>query len=318
MSDTPLAIGIDFGGTSVKIGVVYRGNIIDQAPPIATGDFEGAEPLIQAILRTVEELRARHPKVAAIGVGVPGFVNFKTGTIYNLTNVEGWKNIALRDRLTEETELPCIVENDANCMTYAEWKRGAGKGMHNLVALTLGTGVGGGLIVEDKLIRGSQYGAGEVGQTSIDYRGRIGNYGNRGALESYIGNNELAADALQRYKEAGISKTLTECTPLALAQAAHRGEEVAKQIWEDTGEMLASAIMNLCWILNPQGIIIGGGVAKAGDLLFEPLQKHLLAQLSGPFREHLQILPARFGNEAGMIGAAALALVEAGHDIDDK
>jgi len=317
MSDIPLAIGIDFGGTSVKTGVIYRGNIIDSAPPIATGDYKAAEPLIEAMVRTIEELRARHPNIQAIGVGLPGFVKCGCGIVSNLTNVAGWKDIALRDRLTEETELPCMVENDANCMTYAEWKRGAGKGMDHLIALTLGTGVGSGIVIDGKLIRGYMCGAGEMGQTSIDFDGRAGTYGNRGALEAYIGNSEIAADARQLYKENGQDKNIADCSPFALAQAAHQGDEIAQGIWESIAKKLASALVNACWLLNPQGIIIGGGVAKAGGLLFDPLQRHVMAQLSPTFGDHLQILPARFGNEAGMIGASSLALEEAGYNIDD-
>ena len=196
MSDTPLAIGIDFGGTTVKIGVVYRSNIIDSAPPIATQDYEDPDDLIAAMLRVINELRHEHPGIAAIGVGMPGFVNFEEGIVYNLTNVRGWVEIPLKKRLADATHLPVIVENDANCMAYAEWKRGAGRGLQHLVAITMGTGVGGGIIANGMMIRGANYGAGEIGQTSIDFEGREGAYGNRGALEDYVGNNEIAAGVM--------------------------------------------------------------------------------------------------------------------------
>jgi len=156
MSDVPLAIGVDFGGTSIKIGVLYRSNIIDDAPPIATQDFESPETLIDAISRAIADLRERHPKVEAIGIGMPGFVDFDKGIVHNLTNVSGWRSIPLRNLMMERVGLPCIVENDANCMAYAEWKRGAGRGMKHLVCLTLGTGVGGGIIVNNMLLRGAK------------------------------------------------------------------------------------------------------------------------------------------------------------------
>jgi glucokinase len=146
MSDVPLAIGIDFGGTSVKTGVLYRSNIIDEAPRIDTQEFEEAGPLIEKIHQTIEDLRARHPKISAIGIGMPGFVDFPTGMVHRLTNVKGWVNIHLKRQLGGLCALPVTVENDANCMAYAEWKRGAGRGVNHLVALTLGTGVGGGII----------------------------------------------------------------------------------------------------------------------------------------------------------------------------
>ncbi|BCU76303.1 ROK family protein [Luteolibacter sp. LG18] len=316
MSDTPLAIGIDFGGTSVKTGVVFRGNVIDHAPPISTQDFDEPEALIDAMVRVVEDLRSRHSHIAAIGVGMPGFVDFDRGVVYNLTNVRGWVEIPLKAKLQEKTGLPTIVENDANCMAYAEWKRGAGRGLKHLVCLTLGTGVGGGIIANGQMIRGARHGAGEVGQTSIDYRGRRGAYGNLGALEDYIGNNEITNTAVEAYHAAGTHKSAEDCTPAGLAAAAHAGDPIALQIWDDVGEKLACTIMNCCWLLNPEAIIIGGGVARAGDLVFGPMTSHLYAQLSPPFKDHLMILPARFGNEAGMIGAAALALEQAGYPVE--
>lgn len=317
MSDVPLAIGIDFGGTSVKTGVLYRSNIIDEAPRIDTQEFEEATPLIERIHQTIEELRARHPKISAIGVGMPGFVDFPTGMVHRLTNVKGWVNIHLKRQLGGLCALPVIVENDANCMAYAEWKRGSGRGINHLVALTLGTGVGGGIIVDGRMVRGSNFAAGELGQTSIDYQGRVGAYGNRGALEDYIGNQEIAAMAVKYYADSGKEVTPAECEPSQLAIAATGGDEVAIAIWDKIAEILASALMNCCWLLNPEAIIVGGGVAKAGALLFDPLNKYLRDQLSGPFKDDLQLLPARFGNEAGIIGAATLALEEAGYSVDD-
>ncbi len=315
MSDTPLAIGIDFGGTSIKTGVVYRGNVIDSAPPIATQEYDGPQPLVDTMVQVIQNLRAAHGDIKAIGIGMPGFVQFEQGIVHNLTNVRGWVNIPLKKLIHSATHLPTVVENDANCMAYAEWKRGAGRGMQHLVALTMGTGVGGGIIANGQMIRGACYGAGELGQTSIDYQGRVGAYGNKGALEDYVGNNEIAADARNFYESKGIHKTIGECSPAALATAATNGDDIALEIWDNIAQKLATTIMNSCWLLNPEAVIIGGGVAKAGDLLFAPLQKHLFSQLSGPFKDHLSLLPARFGAEAGMIGAAALALEEAGYSI---
>ncbi len=307
MSDSPLTIGIDFGGTTVKMAVVFQSHIIDHAPPIATQDFEGYEELVEAMVRGVADLRARHPGVAAIGVGMPGFVNFEKGLVYNLTNVKGWEGVPLRKILQERTGMPVVVENDANCMAYAEWKCGAGRGFQHVVFIAMGTGVGGAIIANGQMIRGACHGAGEIGQTSIDYKGRPGNYGNLGALEDYVGNNEITADAREAYTAAGLQKPMQECTPAALATAAHGGDPIAKALWEEIGRKLATAAMNCCWLLNPQAIVIGGGVARAGPLLFKPFTDHLFSQLSGPFKDHLMILPAAFGHEAGTVGAAALA-----------
>jgi glucokinase len=313
MNEHSLAIGIDFGGTSVKTGVVRGSEIIDSAPPIATQDFEGSEPLIAMIVRTVEDLRLRHPGIAAVGIGMPGFVHFEKGIVFNLTNVRGWQNVALKEMLEAKLKLPVVADNDANCMAFAEWKLGAGRGFNHLVCASLGTGVGGGVIASGQMVRGANYGAGEIGQTSIDFQGRRGHYGNLGALEDYIGNQEIARDAQQAYRAAGIlSKDIEDCSPAALAEAAHHGDEIALERWNITGRMLATAMMNACWLLNPEAIIIGGGVARAGELLFKPFREHLLSQLSGPFKDNLAILPAQFGHEAGTIGAAAVALEVAG------
>jgi len=171
----------------------------------------------------------------------------------------------------------------------------------------MGTGVGGAIIANGQMIRGARHGAGEIGQTSIDWQGRRGHYGNLGAVEEYVGNGEIAASAREAYLAAGIEKPLEECTPAALAAAAHRGDAIAQAAWERTGRLLATAAMNCCWLLNPEAFVIGGGVARAGELLFKPFKEHLFAQLSGPFKEHLMVLNAVFGHEAGTIGAAALA-----------
>ncbi len=308
---TPTALGIDFGGTSVKFGIVKGQEVIGQAPAITTEDFQEAQPLIDAIVDVIEDLRSHYPDICAIGVGVPGFVDFPTGTIHNLTNVRGWKNISLRDILRERTKLPVVVENDANCMAYAEWKLGAGIGKDHLVCITLGTGVGGGIITHGHMLRGARSVAGELGQTSIDYQGRRGAYGNLGSLEDYIGNNEIAAEAREIYASHGIEKSINDCTPASLAQAAAGGDELALDIWTGIAQKLACTVVNACWILNPAAIIIGGGVAKAGEILFKPLQESIKNQLAPAFYDGLEILPARFSNSAGMIGAAALAIEEA-------
>jgi glucokinase len=307
MKDSPLTIGIDFGGTTVKIAVVFQSHIIDQAPPIATQEYAGHEELIDAMVQVVEDLRTHHPNVAAIGVGMPGFVNFEKGLVYNLTNVRDWEAVPLKTILQDKTGLPVVVDNDANCMAFAEWKCGTGRGFQHVVFITLGTGVGGAIIANGQMVRGARHGAGEVGQTSIDYQGRAGHYGNLGALEKYIGNSEITALAHEAYAAAGNPKSLEDCTPAALAAAAHHGDPVALAQWESIGRMLATSVMNCCWLLNPEAIVIGGGVARAGELLFKPFKEHLFAQLSAPFKDHLMLLPAAFGHEAGTIGAAALA-----------
>lgn len=311
MTQEALALGIDFGGTSIKIGVVEGQKIIDFCTPIPTGDYSTPSELIKVIGSRIGELRAKHDGIVAIGVGVPGFVNLDKGLIYQLTNVPGWVHVPLRDQLNTLTGLPCTIENDANCMAYAEWKHGAGIGMKHLLCLTLGTGVGSGIISNNRLLHGSHSTAGELGQTSIDHRGRKGTYGNMGALEDYIGNNEIAQEAQTEYARQGITRSLDECAPAFLTLAAETGDTIAIDIWRGVAEKLACAIVNACWLLNPEAIIVGGGVAKAGGFIFEPLETFTRTQLSTPFYSHLKILPAKFSNDAGIIGAASLGLENA-------
>ncbi len=305
------ALGIDFGGTSVKFGVVEGKEVIDHADSIDTQEFTSRKELILEIEHRIKTIRRQHPDLVAVGVGVPGFVDFSTGTIANLTNVAGWQNVPLKEILEKKIGLPVVVENDANAMAYAEWKLGAGKGYEHLIALTLGTGVGGGIIANNQMIRGANSGAGELGQTSINYRERVGAYGNPGALEDYIGNREIAQEAIRFYKNHGINKTAAELTPADLSKLAEMNDQISLEVWGWVTDKLACALMNCCYLLNPEAIIIGGGIAKAGNLILEPLREKLKKSLSPTFIDDLKILPAHFGNEAGMIGCAHLAMEEA-------
>ena len=308
MQDSSItSIGIDFGGTSVKLGVCRGPDLIQMDEPIQTAAHPGPNALISEMAARVAKLRLSHPPIAAIGVGVPGLVDYDRGFVHELTNVPGWKHIPLKTILSEKTGLPCVVENDANAMCYAEWRHGAARGLRNVIALTLGTGVGGGLVLDNKMFRGSSFSAGEIGQMSIDCNGVAGHYGNLGALEKYIGNNQIAEHALQRYAESGVSKGADDCTPKAISIAAQAGDDIARQIWAEIADWLGTALANIAWLLNPDAFVIGGGVALAGPLLFEPLERKVQSMLSTVVWEKLQILPAKFSNDAGIIGNAALA-----------
>lgn len=308
MNTPRTAIGIDFGGTSIKSAVVEGARVLLHGPPIDTQLHHSAESLVDAIVQLVATLRTVHPSVAGIGVGLPGFVDSVNGVVHSLTNVAGWSEVPLRTILSERTGLPAIIENDANAMAYGEWKYGAAVGAKHAVCITLGTGVGGGLILDGKLYRGATLAAGEIGHMSIDYRGIKGPYGNFGGLEEYVGNVQIAERAQKLYTQAGLQKTMDECTPLALAKAAHAGDAVAKEMWDALGTEIGAALASVVWILNPDTIVIGGGVANAGDLLFTPIRRELTARTIPVFNAHLRILPATLGNEAGIIGNAALAL----------
>lgn len=304
------AIGIDFGGTSIKSGLVRDGQILHHGQPIDTRQCGSPEAIIDALLGVVAELRAKDGGVHALGIGLPGIVDSVNGIVHELTNVPGWHEVRLRDLLQERTGLGVFIENDANAMAYGEWKHGAAKSGRNIVCITLGTGVGGALILDGRLYRGSQLGAGEIGHLSIDYRGVPGPYGNFGALERYVGNQQITDRAVERYRAAGNEKLETECTPADLHKAAQWGDEIALKLWDDIGTEIGAAMASVVWVLNPDTIVIGGGVAKAGELVLGPIRREIAARTSDVFHDQLQVVPAALGNEAGIIGNAALALGE--------
>ena len=301
------SIGIDFGGTSVKLGVCRGDELLVTDEPIPTTQFHGPAALIGEMAARVAQLRKTYPAICAIGVGVPGLVDFDHGFVHELTNVPGWKHVPLKAILGEKTGLPVLVENDANAMTYAEFRHGAARGLKNVIGLTMGTGIGGGLVLDGKMFRGSGFVAGEIGQMSISFDGKPGHYGNLGALEKYTGNQQIAEHAVLRYSEAGIEKHIADCTPKKIADAARAGDDIARQIWGEVADWLGTAISSIAWLLNPDAFVIGGGVAQAGDLIFSPLKNKVQSMLSTVVWERLQILPARFSNEAGIMGNAALA-----------
>jgi glucokinase len=306
----PTAIGIDFGGTTVKFGVVQGGRILARMPVLVTRDYPDHELLLKAIRKTIEELREHNSEVAAVGAGLPGMIDSVNGRVYQLSNVPGWEDVPLTALLEEWTGLPAAIDNDANAMAYAEWLYGAGNGGVNVVCVTLGTGVGGGLILDGKLYRGSQLGAGEIGQMMIDPDGPKGQYGNDGALEKYVGHFQITERAQALYRESGLTKSQKDCSPKALQAAADAGDEVARKVWEEVGCAIAITLCNIVWLLNPDRIVVGGGVANAGEYVFGPIRRVIMERTMKIFHENLTIVPARLGNDAGIIGGAALALAK--------
>lgn len=302
------AIAVDFGGTSIKMGVTQGADILAKSAPLPTAAYDSPAAIIDAMCATARELLKLHPDCRAVGLGMPGWTDFHRGVLYQLTNVPVWNHeVPVRDIMQQALGLPVVLDNDANCMAYAEWQLGAGRGLESLACLTLGTGIGGGIVIHNRMLRGITVSAAELGQTSIDWRGRRGPFGNRGAIEEYIGNNEFAAEAARAYTAAGHPRTEAECTPYLLAEAARGGCSIARGLYADFAEKLACLIMNLMYTFVPQAVIIGGGVAKAGDLLFTPLQENLHKQLFPVHYAALKLLPAHFGADSGLVGAGLMA-----------
>lgn len=308
MDQSKKTIGVDFGATTIKIGVVQGARILDKTAPLPTQQFTDPAAIMDAMCASVRDLQTRHPEVVAVGLGMPGWVDFYRGVLYQLTNVPVWNHeVPVREIMGRALGLPIVLDNDANCMAYAEWKQGAGVGLESMVCLTLGTGIGGGIVLHNRMLRGRTVSAAELGQTSVCFNGRRGPFGNLGAVEEYIGCNEVAADAAAMYAEQGIACTAAECTPYHLAQAARRGDTVALRVFENFAEKLACLMMNMMYAFVPDAFIIGGGVAKAGDLLFAPLQRRLQEQLFPVHYNALKILPAHFGADSGLVGAGLMA-----------
>ncbi|MGA8660462.1 MAG: ROK family protein [Chthoniobacterales bacterium] len=302
------AIGIDFGATSIKPGVVRDGVIIEKGNVIQTRQDGDTGKLIDAIIEEIERLRARHQATEAVGFGLPGIINPAQGLVLNLTNVKGWHDLALRSTISERTGLTTNLENDAKAMAYAEWKFGSGQNLPNVVCVTLGTGIGGALILNGRLHRGATMVAGEIGQMSIDYLGKDHVYGNKGALEAYVGHWRISEQAKEIYNAAGKPLSDTESDPRALTKAAAAGDDLAMELWADIGLKLGVGLTNVVWLVNPDRIVIGGGVAKAGDVLFRHIRRTIETHCDETFWRKLEVVPATLGNDAGIIGAATLAL----------
>jgi glucokinase len=304
---TATAIGVDFGGTSVKPGVVKGGVIVEKGNVIPTIQDGNVDALIGSIVAEINRLRQNNEDITAVGFGLPGIINPAEGMVVNLTNVKGWRDIPLREIVSQKTGLVTNLENDAKAMAYAEWRFGAGGTLPNVICITLGTGIGGGLILNGRLYRGARMVAGEVGQTSIDYQGKDFVYGNKGALEAYVGIWHIAERAKEIYSSAGKTLSDEDALPHKLSAAADAGDPLALQLWSDIGLKLGVGISNVVWLLNPHRIVIGGGVAKAGDRLLQKIHSTIRERTEKTFWEKLEIVQATLGNDAGIIGAATLA-----------
>ncbi len=297
-----ISLGIDFGGTSIKFGITDGGRIVAHGAPIETQHFSGREAIMAAIIESISAIRESHLEIAAIGMGLPGIVDSVNGIVHELSNVPGWTEVPLRQIVVDATGLPTIIENDANAMAYGEWKYGAARGKSHVICITLGTGVGGGLILNGQLYRGANLGAGEIGHMHYDPKGPAAIYGNTGAIEKIVGNREIIIRMQAIYGDG-----YPDASPARLAQLANSGDAHAQMLWHEIGTEIGVVLSDVVWLLNPDAIVIGGGVAKAGELVFAPIRQAIVGRTGSIFHERLAIVPAALGNDAGIIGSAALA-----------
>lgn len=312
-------IGVDFGGTFVKMARVAEDGTIGARASFATTELRGVDGWLDEVERHAGVLVADLPadmEWGGIGVGVPGFVDYAKGFVHDLTNVPGWQGVPLADLLGKRFGQIVRVDNDVNAMAVGESTYGAGQAYQQAVFITLGTGVGGALMINNSLYRGAYSMAGELGHVSIDRNGVVSPMG-KGCVERYVGNRQIVERALQEI-DAGRASSILEraggsreaVTPKGICEAAEAGDALALEIFDYTADCLATMMASVAYVLQPQAFIIGGGVAGAGPILFDPLRRHLNERLSPHFAERLVIKRARLGNDAGVIGAAALTFLE--------
>lgn len=296
-------VGIDLGGTNTKIGLLDRRLKIKDKIVFSTPKFKGRHSLINAVTSRLLSLLVRHnikkENVCGIGIGLPGPVDSRKGIVHYFPNIFGWRRVGLSRIIRKRTGIPTFIDNDVNLITLAEFKKGAGRGSCNMVCLTLGTGVGGGIIVEGRLYRGSSLSAGEIGHIPIARDGPKCGCGARGCLESYIGNRHILNRARKIFGPISLED---------LSIKAKRGNKQAIKIWQDVGRYLGFALSGIVNFFNPDFIVIGGGVSGAGDILFKQVRETILRRAMRPARDIVRVVKAKLGRDAGIIGAALLVL----------
>jgi len=320
-----LFLGADAGGTGIKYVVTHRdGRVLarDEVPTSATDLAGSMARLTAAASRTIRELfsagatSASVDLLAGVGLACAGIVDPRRGTLGRSPNLPGWENNDLAAALrTAFPELPTALVNDVNGALYGEFKAGAGRGCRNLVMVALGTGVGGGVIVDGELLVGAHYGAGEVGHMVLDVQGPICTCGGRGCLESWAGSTALRRRARELVATGTASEALTHLvkgdsealTPRALARLAETGDEQANELFAAAGRRLGQAVAILVNVLDPDRVIIGGGVAQAGDLLLEPCRQTAPSMIMATDAAQVPIVQAELGPHAAAVGAACLA-----------
>jgi glucokinase len=305
-----LVLGVDIGGTDIKLGLVEGEGSIRDSGAIPTRAAEGPEEVASRVRRWLADRSRGAGAIAAAGVDCAGLVDGERGLLHISPNLSGWENVPLRDVFERALGVPAIVENDANAAAYGEWTMGAGRGMRNFVCLTLGTGVGGGVIIDGALYRGSSGFAGEIGHAVICADGPLCACGNRGCLEAFVGAKAIVGRAVAMLRATGESRSAWGGSPTveALSRAAASGDAVAEAAFKETGRWLGIALANVVHILAPEAIAIGGGIAGAGDLILEPARATVRDCVMDEAMASVRIVPAELGNRASFIGVSLLAL----------
>lgn len=307
-------IGLDVGGSKTA-GVRIDGSGTVLARGSAETPSDDPEATIRTMLGLAAELRT--DDVVGVGVGAAGLVDIG-GTLRFSPNL-AWRDVRLRERLGEELGLPCIADNDANAAAWGEFRFGAARGYRHVLAITVGTGIGGGIIVEGRLVRGAHGFAAEIGHVVVEPNGPACGCGNRGCWEQVASGHAIGRagrDAVRTYPHSLVAQLAAGDPELVdgslVTGAARKGDRVAAGILAEVGRRLGLGIAGLANILDPEVVVVGGGAAEAGELLLGPARRAFLEAIEAPeHRPEVALVPASLGNEAGAIGAAALAMEDA-------
>ena len=316
-----LAIGIDLGGTNLRAAVVdtLSGKLI-AAQKVPTPSRAGAQAVIDAMTalahRVIALSAVQADDIAGVGIGIPGLVDLDRGVALLLPNIPGdWSSISLASIVQQRLHLPVRLINDVRAITLAEWSFGAGRGVDTIACYAIGTGIGGGVIINGRLHLGISGSAGELGHQIVERDGLPCNCGGRGCLEMYACGPAITARGVQAVIQrhptrigAMVDYDLNRINVAVILEAAQAGDDIARGIFEQTGAYIGIAVSNTLLTISPRKVIIGGGVAVAGDLLFEPIRRVVRERVFLMPADQVEILGAALGDDAGLIGAAIWAV----------
>jgi glucokinase len=313
-------IGVDLGGTNIVVGAMTADGSAQHAMhSVPTRAELGADAVVERIVQLAERVIAETMATAGVarsaflgvGIGSPGPLDREKGLVIFTPNL-GWRNFPLRDRVADGLRLAATLDNDANCATLGEWWIGAAKGAKHVVGLTIGTGIGGGLILNGKLYHGVSDVAGELGHITIDSTGRKCGCGNYGCLEAYASGPAIAQRAREALQGGEISimpslvdGDLSRLTAATVFDASKQGDELAGHVVRDTAKFLGIGVANFLNIFNPEVVVIAGGVTQAGEALFEPLRAEARRRAFAPAVDACRIVPGALHGNAGVVGAVA-------------
>ncbi len=312
-----LAIGVDLGGTTVKTGLVSSNGTIIAQSKLPTLAEEGPNAVIGQIVRSIQEVlpHAKGASLAGIGIGAPGLVQNPGGIVKSPPNMKDWDVVPLADEISKVFNVRVEVDNDANVAAIAEAKFGAGKQYPDFLFIVWGTGVGGGIIMNNQIYRGLTGGAGEVGHISIDYNGLLCNCGTKGCVEAYVGQKHLSKRTIEKLKSNPSSKIielvggdLEKIAPVHISMAAEAGDVLANDILVEAGTLMGVMIGGVMSTLDFRVTVIGGGVSAVGDFVFDAIHQSVIHNVQKPLRDGIKIVRAQLGNDAGIFGAAGMVL----------